>query len=229
MRAKGSRRNHGWILIALAITILYFRAQYDPLMSIINSMILLLGGIAVVYGLYRDPEATLCSVCAAPPSQSRLSLKTPAIPLVLPIILLIITPMIAVDTTEDADWMNQVVGERVFNEIPDNRTKTNLFQLVNFGNKYDGLNVEVNGSILERRDDGFLLHQYVALCTCCPPIEVTMWVYFPISHNSEYDILVEDATLGKEELYLVIGVFFYDDVQNFASILLIHIEPLTEE
>ncbi|MGY5876137.1 MAG: hypothetical protein RTU30_10350 [Candidatus Thorarchaeota archaeon] len=226
MKSTGSRRNHGWILVALAITILVFRARYDPVMSIVNSIILLFSGIAVVIGQYRDPAAKRCSVCAATVSESRLGPKTNAIPLVLPIILLIVTPMIAVDSSGDDDWVDSVVGEKFFDEIPENRTKTNLFELANFGSKYNELNVEVNGSILQRRSDGFQLHQYVPLCTCCPPVEVTMWVYFTVQHNPNYDVLVENAQLGTDEIYLVIGVFYYNDVQDFASILLVHIEPL---
>ncbi|TFF96430.1 hypothetical protein EU546_01390 [Candidatus Thorarchaeota archaeon] len=226
MKAKGTKTNHGWILIALGITILFFRAPYDPFFSILNSTVLLLSGFAVVIGQYRDPEGRSCSVCAATTTESKLGPRTNALPLVLPIILLIITPMIAVDSAGDDDWVNWVVGEKFFDQIPENRTCTNLFELANFGSKYDGLAVEVNGSILQRRSDGFQLHQYVPLCTCCPPVEVTMWVYFTIQHNPDHDVIVESAELGKEELYLVIGMFFYDEVQNFASILLIHIEPL---
>ena len=228
MKPKGSKANHGWILIALGITILVFRAPYDPLMSIMNSIILLLSGAAVIIGQYKDPGAALCDVCAATTTESKLGPKTNAIPLVLPIILLVITPMLAVDPAGDQDWINSVVGEKWFENIPDNRTKTNLFELANFGNKYNELVVEVNGSILQRRNDGFQLHQYVPLCTCCPPVEVTMWVYFTVQHNPDHEVIVENAELGKEELYLIIGIFYYDDIQDFASILLIHIEPIPE-
>ncbi|MGY5881726.1 MAG: hypothetical protein RTV31_15850 [Candidatus Thorarchaeota archaeon] len=227
MTSKGTKANHGWLLLLLGITILVFKFQYDPIFSAINASILILSGIAVVIGQYRDPEARFCKVCAATSSESKFGPKMNGIPLVLPIILLVITPMIIVDSTNNDDWINDVVGEKFFDEIPENRTKTNLFELANFGAKYNELNVEINGSILQRRTDGFQLHQYVPLCTCCPPIEVTMWVYFTVQHNPNHDVIVESAELGKEEMYIVIGLFFFDDVQNFASILLIHIEPLS--
>ncbi len=226
MTSKGTRANHGWLLVLLGVTILVFRLQYDTVFSAINSSILILSGIAVVIGQHRDPEARYCQVCAATSGESRFGPRMNGVPIVLPIILLVITPMIVVDSTNNYDWINGVVGERFFDEIPENRTKTNLFELANFGNKYDGLNVEVNGSILQRRTDGFQLHQYVPLCTCCPPVEVTMWVYFTVQHNPNHDVIVENAELGKEEMYIVIGLFFYDDIQNFASILLINIEPV---
>lgn len=226
LTSKGTKANHGWLLILLGLTILIFRLQYDPFFSVINSFILIFSGIAVVIGQYRDPEARFCQVCAATSSESRFGPRMNAFPVVLPIILLLITPMLVVDSTNNEDWINEIVGEKFFDEIPENRTKTNLFELVNFGGKYNGLYVEVNGSILQRRSDGFQLHQYVPLCTCCPPVEVTMWVYFTIQHNPNHDVIVENAELGKDELYNVIGQFFYDDMQDFASILLISIESL---
>ena len=229
MTSKRTRANHGWLLVLLGVTILVFRFQYDPVFSTINSSILIFSGIAVVIGQYRDPEARFCQVCAATSSESRFGPRMNGVPIVLPIILLVITPMIVVDSSNNDDWINELVGERFFDEIPENRTMTNLFELANFGSKYAGLIVEVNGSILQRRTDGFQLHQYVPLCTCCPPVEVTMWVYFTIQHNPNHDVVVENAELGKEEMYTVIGLFFYDDTQNFASILLINIEPLVAD
>ena len=228
MKPVGTRANHGWLLIALGVTILLFRIQFDTLMSLINGPILLFAGIAVVVGQYRDPEARTCQVCAATSSESKMGCKMSAIPLILPIILLIITPMIVVDATHSDDWINDVVGEKYFDEIPENRTATNLFELTNFGEKYSGLFVEVNGSILQRRLDGFQMHQYVPLCTCCPPVEVTMWVYFSVDPNPDDLFIVEEAELGKTDLYLVIGQFYFDAEQNFASLLLIHMEPLEE-
>jgi hypothetical protein len=226
LTSKGTRANHGWLLVLLGVTVIIFRLQYDPFYSTINSTILILSGIAVVIGQYRDPEARFCQVCAATTSESRFGPRMNGVPIVLPIILLVITPLIAVDSNINDDWINEVVGERFFDEIPENRTSTNLFELTNFGSKYEGLNVEVNGSILQRRNDGFQLHQYVPLCTCCPPVEVTMWVYFTVQHNPNHDVIVENAELGKEEMYTVIGLFFFEETQNFASILLIHIEPV---
>ncbi len=136
--------------------------------------------------------------------------------------------MIVVDATHSDDWINDVVGEKYFDEIPENRTATNLFELTNFGEKYNGLFVEVNGSIIQRRTDGFQMHQYVPLCTCCPPVEVTMWVYFSVDPNPDDVFIVEEAELGMTDLYLVIGQFYFDAEQNLASLLLIHMEPLEE-
>lgn len=226
MKYAGNMKNHGWLLIILGIIILVFRIQYDTVMSLINGPILVIAGIAVVWGQYRDPEARTCQVCAATSSESKLGPKMSAFPLVLPIILLIITPMIVVDDFQSEEWINQVVGEIYFDEIPENRLIVNLFELTNFGEKYDGLYIEVNGSIIQRRTDGFQLHQYVPLCTCCPPVEVTIWVYYPVSNDPSNEFIIDEAELGKTDLYTVIGLFRYNAEQNYVSILLIHIEPI---
>ncbi len=226
MIKKRTRLNHGWLLFALGIVILVFRIQYDPYMSIINGIILIVAGLATVEGQFKDPEAKTCQVCAATSAESKLGPKTNALPIILPIILLLITPLIIVDADPSDDWINHVVGERWFDEIPEDRMKVNLFELTNFGEKYDDQYVEVNGSIVQRHTDGFQLHQFVPLCTCCPPVEVTIWVYLPLQHHPSYDVIIDEAELGTTELYLVIGLFFYNAEQDFASILLVHIESI---
>jgi hypothetical protein len=198
------------------------------MMTLVNGSILIVAGAAVAYGRYRVPSGGSCEVCAIDSDKHKLNLKTPAIPLVFPIILMIITPLITGETNPSAEWVNFAVGEKYYTEIPDERIQTNTFELVNFGEKYDEQFVEINGSILQRRSDGFQIHQYVPLCTCCPPVEVTIWAYFQARPDPQHLFMVENAELGKEELYLFIGEFFYDDVENFGAIILVHIEPLNE-
>jgi hypothetical protein len=220
--------NHGWILIVLGVAMYAFRIVYDTLMTVINGSILIIAGLAVIYGRSKDPSGMSCQICSADLHECKLGYKTTALPLVLPIIILIITPLIAGETDPSNEWVDFAVGERFYDEIPEDRICTNVFELVNFGEKYDEKFVEINGSILQRRSDGFQIHQYVPLCSCCPPVEVTIWAYFQVRPNPQHQYIVENAELGKEELYLFIGHFFYDEAANNGVIVLIHIEPLSE-
>ena len=220
--------NHGWILIALGIAMFAFRIVYDTLMTLINGSILIASGLAVIHGRSKDPTGMSCQICAADIHECKLGYKTTALPIILPILILILTPLIAGETNPSEDWVNYAVGERYYDEIPEERIQTNVFELINFGEKYNEEFVEINGSILQRRSDGFQIHQYVPLCTCCPPVEVTIWAYFQVRPDPQHQYTVENAELGKDELYLFIGQFFYDEVENNGVIILIHIEPLSE-